>query len=106
MRNKPPLNDGDIRLGDIVKWESWGGCPLVLKEKVGRVVRVLQRGENPRDVAKSEFPGHRIMWTVNRVSYNWRFAYLVEVIFSDRSKPFLYKPYHNRLRVYKDETTV
>ena len=86
--------------GQKVAWESQASGHY--KNRSGRVVYILSPGDNPLQVAKDQFPGHRRMFDGVRIPGRSNVGYLVEVITKPGTKPRLYMPYPSKLLHQKD----
>lgn len=82
-------------------WKITLTVNMSVREKKGKIVRVLREKENrsPRAIARDEFPDHKWMFD------GWRLppskdgiAYLVEVIVGPKAMSRLYMPYPKNLK--------
>lgn len=100
------MSEETFEIGDRVSWKSQSGG--VYTEKVGRIVRVLERrtghSTTPTRVARKEFPNHKTMFDGLGLPGNADRAYLIEVVRSKRAKKRLYMPYPKNLRLLERPT--
>lgn len=87
-------------VGQKVQWQSRGGGGMTTK--IGRIVRVVKRGENPYVIGREEFPNHEKMFVGFGLpgGKKAKEAYLIAVSVGLTKQPRLYMPFPNRLKAY------
>ena len=79
-----------LRIGDVVEWESQAAGSTT--KKIGTVIWILEKGDNPLWYARNNFGSHMRMFDGLSLPGNAFRAYLVEVT-DGKKKPRLYMPY-------------
>jgi hypothetical protein len=89
-----------MEVGQQVRWISQGRGSSTIK--IGKIVRVVKKGEMPWKIALDEFPSHKKMfggWELPG-GKGVKEVYFIEVIVKEGVKPRLYMPIPSKLMRY------